>query len=300
MRKDVKIGVVVGVVLLALGGWYVWIRTPRPAEKPATLTEPVKQALTAEKELQQPAPPTTEAEPLARSDEPQEITVPEPLEPQAAEPSSPPLLTATGAPPEQPPDAAPSPGAELGGANRALEVPAPQPEAPQPTIAPVAEPSADLVPPVEQAPEPAGPAAIGSEPLVHVVVRGESIAKIAERYYGSQAYAGFLLKANPQVRDPKRMAVGTKLTVPPLPAGLRPAGLEPGGQPVRPAKRAEPPAAGAYREYRVRPGDTFYSIAARMLDDSQRWRELLELNFDLVGGKPENLRAGQVIRVPVK
>lgn len=122
-------------------------------------------------------------------------------------------------------------------------------------------------------------------PTVHVVRPGDTMAALAERYYGSQRYADLIRRANPHI-DPERMAIGTELVIPERPAETH--------------ANANPPLAADDRHptYVVQPGDTFYGIARRLLGSGARWPELFELNRDVVGGSELGLRAGQVLRLP--
>ena len=52
------------------------------------------------------------------------------------------------------------------------------------------------------------------EPTIHVVQRGDTMYGIAQKYYGSGLKWTVIRDANPGV-DPNKMAVGTKLTIPP-------------------------------------------------------------------------------------
>jgi nucleoid-associated protein YgaU len=51
------------------------------------------------------------------------------------------------------------------------------------------------------------------------------------------------------------------------------------------------------RSIHARRGDTFVSIAARALGDPERWREISSLNG---GRQPDNVKAGELIRLPAK
>ncbi len=125
----------------------------------------------------------------------------------------------------------------------------------------------------------------------HTVGRGDSFAVLAERYYGSQRYTKFLMDANPEHPDPRKLREGMVLRVPPLSDELKKTG-------VRAAHPSERAAVPDQRTYVVRPGDTFYSIAARKLGNAARWQELFELNKELVGGNAKRLRVGQVLTLP--
>ena len=52
---------------------------------------------------------------------------------------------------------------------------------------------------------------------------------------------------------------------------------------------------GAVKEYEIRPGDTFSSIARRVLGSERRWREIAEINTHV---DPTRLKAGDRIRLP--
>ncbi len=52
---------------------------------------------------------------------------------------------------------------------------------------------------------------------------------------------------------------------------------------------------GAVTEYEIRPGDTFSSIARRVLGSERRWREIAEMNTHV---DPTRLKAGDRIRLP--
>ena len=125
----------------------------------------------------------------------------------------------------------------------------------------------------------------------HTVERGDSYALLADRYYGSQRYAQFLMDANPGHSDPRRLRVGAVLRIPPRPDQPEKAGAAA----VKPSGRA---AAPGQRTYVVREGDTFYGIAARELGSADRWTELFELNKDEVDGRPNRLRVGQILVLP--
>jgi nucleoid-associated protein YgaU len=125
----------------------------------------------------------------------------------------------------------------------------------------------------------------------HTVQAGDSFAKIAEQYYGSQKYMTYLIQANPQIRDPRRLSVGQKLRIPPAPSEASEA-----PQAATDAEQDRP----FERTYVVQEGDSFYEIARRLLGDGTRWPEVYEMNKDEVGLDPSNLRVGQVLKVPLQ
>jgi nucleoid-associated protein YgaU len=124
----------------------------------------------------------------------------------------------------------------------------------------------------------------------HTVQAGDSFAKIAEHYYGSQRYMTYLIQANPQVQNPRRLSIGQKLRIPPVPSEPSDA-----AQAAVESERDRP----FERTYVVQEGDSFYEIARRLLDDGTRWPEVYEMNKDEVGLDPSNLRVGQVLKIPL-
>ncbi len=159
----------------------------------------------------------------------------------------------------------------------ATQPPATQPAAPSA----IAQPEPEPEPPAEtRPPEPAF--------RTHVVQPGDNFAKLAKRYYDSQAtrYVELLMRTNPDV-EPRRMRVGSRIVIPPI----KPAGAEP-------AKSLRPPQPVLPEMYRVKKGDTFHDIAKRLCGDGRRWPELYRLNKGVVGADPGRLRAGQILQLP--
>ena len=144
-------------------------------------------------------------------------------------------------------------------------------------------------------PEPAtavktAPKEVAPGSRTHTVQPGDSYALLAEHYYGSQRHTQFLIDANPDHSNPRRLRVGAVLRIPlrpDRPEKARAAAVTPSGN-----------TAAGQRTYVVREGDTFYGIAARELGSAGRWTELFELNKDEVNGKANRLRVGQVLVLP--
>ena len=145
----------------------------------------------------------------------------------------------------------------------------------------------ELTPVPEPADEP--------EPARHRVARGESLYRIAERYYGEGDAWRRIAEANPErVDEDGRVRAGDELVIPLLQMpGFEPAGRE------RAVRITELPheRRGAQREIKVQPGQTLSDLAARYLGSAGRWRELLEANRDRLDS-PERLRAGMALRLP--
>lgn len=126
----------------------------------------------------------------------------------------------------------------------------------------------------------------------HRVQPGDSLASLAQTYYGNAKYANFLAESNPGISDPARLALGATVKIPPLPSDIdtRMANAAPA--------KASPSAATGKRTYKVKSGDSFYKIAKEQLGNAERWKELLDLNKTLVHGDPTQLQPGQTLVLP--
>ena len=160
----------------------------------------------------------------------------------------------------------------------------------------------------------------------HVVASGDTLTKIARRYYGSTGKdtVDALYAANRTVlNSPNAAPVGRTLRLPVI-GGKAPrgksaeAGTKPGrdagpedAQPDRDAvaktgKAGREPAPAlakndrpAYRKYTVQKGDLLSTIAQKQLGSAQRWKEIVALNKNLCSNA-HNLPCGAEIRIPAE
>ena len=58
------------------------------------------------------------------------------------------------------------------------------------------------------------------------------------------------------------------------------------------------PAPPPPRTYVVKPGDTLWGIAKMLLQNGARWREIYDLNRNVIGPDPNLIRPGQSLRIP--
>lgn len=52
------------------------------------------------------------------------------------------------------------------------------------------------------------------------------------------------------------------------------------------------------RTYTVKPGDSLWAIAKMTLGDGSRWKEIYQVNTEVIGKDPNLIRPGQVFRIP--
>lgn len=136
----------------------------------------------------------------------------------------------------------------------------------------------------------------------YVIQEGDTFESIAERKYGSRAYAALLVKANPSVK-PTALRVGRKIVVPAKPqeesVRTDTAAARAPEPPAQAAKVAEPatPAAGGPRTYVVQPGDTLSGISLKVYNTSRHWEKLYEANRDKIAD-PNTMVVGTKLTVP--
>ena len=137
-------------------------------------------------------------------------------------------------------------------------------------------------PPVVARPQP-GPT------VKHTIGKGDTYQSLARKYYKSAGKWRLIYDANRI--EPQKLAIGTVLTIPPLPD-------------ARPAAVATPPATRPTtttgRTYEVKKGDNFYNIARVVYRDGNKWKKLYEANKSKLPkpNNPGSLRPGIVLDVP--
>lgn len=154
-----------------------------------------------------------------------------------------------------------------------------------------------------------GPGAAGTTPLAPgkptegmaasrsvVIGRGDTLASIALREYGSRGLAQKLFEHNRGViKDPTRMVIGTRIDLPSIEVLTG----KPQVQPTQPAL-PQPDAAAAQtsgRRYTVKAGDNLGTIAKAQLGSTKRWQDLLSANSKVLRD-PKQLKPGMVLVIP--
>ncbi len=144
------------------------------------------------------------------------------------------------------------------------------------------------VPPASN--EPVEPGRRGS----YRVRAGDTLSEIAQAELGTYVRWREIVELNPGL-DPNRLMAGQEILLPSGGAGgARSAAAL---APVESPRTAQPPRASppAGPTYRVSSGDSLWKIAARVLGDGKRWREIAALNPGL---DPDHLAVGDEIAVP--
>jgi len=120
-------------------------------------------------------------------------------------------------------------------------------------------------------------------PKHHRLNPRETLSDVAQDFYGSTSFVSLILRANPDIKDPRRIRENTEITLP------NPDQAAPGSPPGR---------TRSVGSYLVRKDDSFYSIAKRVFGDGRRWHDIYELNKAIVKNNPKGLKPGMTIRLP--
>jgi len=147
-------------------------------------------------------------------------------------------------------------------------------------------------------------------PEAYVVRSGDSLATIAQKFYGQEqgnkiSSIQRIFKANKRFLDsPDEIYVGQKLIIPPLAGGdtdkgrIKKASSEMLDKIKAVSKRAvasDKRKAGGI--YLVQSGDSLWKIADRLLGDGDRYDEILELNSEMLEDE-DSLVIGMRLKIP--
>ena len=128
---------------------------------------------------------------------------------------------------------------------------------------------------------------LGEWPKVYEVVKGDTLAGIAQKYYKAGKYWRLIADANKAaLPDPAKLKIGMRIKIPQPP-------------PVYEAKATFDAVLVAKPgvSYKVKKGDTLISISRSAYGTGQKWQAILALNKSKLSS-PEKLAEGMVISLP--
>lgn len=143
------------------------------------------------------------------------------------------------------------------------------------------------------------------EPTKHIIASGDTLSAIADRYYSDGRKADLILAANPSLKNPRNLKIGTEIIIPPVGETIGQSGARSslgadslvsadrsGG--VQPARNVE----SSGKTYTVQQGDTLYGISQRVYGAGSKWETILKNNRALLRGDPKRLAPGMVLQIP--
>ncbi len=139
-----------------------------------------------------------------------------------------------------------------------------------------------------------GAPAVHSGSRTHVIAQGETLSTIARTVYGSKKYYLLIEKANPNIVA-ERLRPGTVINLPDLPASEK-------------ADKAEHHAArggsgsvtavDSDTQYTVKPNDSLYRISMRLYGSPGKVEAIYDLNKELIGPDRGRLKLGMSLKLP--
>lgn len=138
------------------------------------------------------------------------------------------------------------------------------------------------------------PAAPVNQPVAapnqtYTVQSGDSLWTIAQKTYGDGSYHASIAAANPGV-DSNHLKIGQVLQLP--------AQTTLSNKPLATREAATPATIDASRQYRVQSGDSLYRIAQKLYGNGQMADELYQVNRQTIGADPAKLKVGMVLQLP--
>lgn len=283
LRKDVRLGLMIGGILLAVVGVYLMLSmvgsNPQTAE--AGGIDIAK------------GPPAVETKPVATNKKPETTKQVEPKDPVASSSNedlwsiafSQGEVKSTATRTENPLNKTTDPKVKqeaIDSINRAVE----NKNDPNDAVAPKSNPNDSTSNTNETKTNESKPA---GESKTYVIQPGDTFSSIALEHYGDSRFYKLILDANPKI-DPNRMKVGMTITIPPMSNSTQ---VDRDDTTDVAADTLDPS-----RQYRVQVGDSLNSIASRLYGDSQMWGKIYELNKAQIGDNPARLKLGMVLVLP--
>jgi nucleoid-associated protein YgaU len=129
-----------------------------------------------------------------------------------------------------------------------------------------------------------------SDSRTHVIQSGETFSSIAQAVYGSSAYYPHLIRANPTI-DARKLRAGMTINIPPL-SEVKVDGTQTAAQLATSANIDEK------TEYKVQSGDTLSKIALKLFGKRSMADKIYDLNKSTIGSDPGKLKVGMVLKLP--
>ncbi len=149
-------------------------------------------------------------------------------------------------------------------------------------------------------------------PKTYVVSEGDNLAVIAQTFYGpdegnKKINVARIFEANRKLlKSLDEIYVGQKLTIPPLIdksasvfSGSLFEKVKSIGRKLTSSDTSKTPRASRSKQYVVREGDSLWRIAVEQLGNGTRYKELSELNVDILGNE-DYLAVGLSLRIPAR
>lgn len=150
-----------------------------------------------------------------------------------------------------------------------------------PSLLPTTQPAATLV--VSEPPQ------VSRNTRSHVIQKGEILTGIAIAAYGDQKYWKQIAAANPAI-NPNRLKVGQTIALPEIAAKKeRIAGAYNGGVTSPVISKSQ---------YEVKSGDSLRRIAMKLYGREAMWQKIYELNKAQIGADPARLKLHTVLKLP--
>jgi len=167
------------------------------------------------------------------------------------------------------------------------------------------QPPHTLHTPVDPAATTAGNTPVAEQPrtatadssvIRHTVAQGESLSKLAIRYYGNADYWRAIALANPgKVARDGGVNIGVTLDIPKRDNVLNSRTVT--AYQSETARPVDIRSAATPNTVTVKAGDTLSELASKHLGSAGKWDELLEANKDRLDS-PEELKVGMKLRIP--
>lgn len=144
----------------------------------------------------------------------------------------------------------------------------------------------------------------GKEPVpanarLHTVASNEDLYKIAKKYYGDGNKWLLIFNANQnRIHDRNSLKIGTELIIPDAESAVPPpskvAKVDDAGQGV---KGNENTTKSNAKEHTVQEGDSLYKLAIKYYNDGTKWKAILDANAATLN-KKNALKLGQTLIIP--